>query len=414
MQQARVIISSDIGGTDPDDFQSMVHALLYSDVIDLEGLISSPFGPGRKEHIFEVIDAYAQDYENLRTHSPRYPTPEVLRALTQQGETEAAPYAGVRRTTDGSRWIVRSAERNDSRPLHILVWGGIEDLAQALHDAPHVASKLRVYFIGGPNKKWSPDAYRYIVDHHPDLWMIESNSTYRGFFLGGDQSDEWSNSGFVTRHIAGKGALGRYFATHLGGVIKMGDTPSLGWLLKGTPAEPSWPSWGGRYVRAWERPFSKFSRLTGSADRVEIFSIVEFVLPLGHNPPARPEGRMRVENQSLVGHADEQGNLRFVFCPRDAKTFRYTIESNAPGLDGQRGEIVSVLPAQSQALAPSERFLNWWTDDPSPDLAEGDHLGARSVNQWRRDFLSDFAARLRRAAAQAESATNRTTARSLR
>ncbi len=27
----RVIISTDIGGTDPDDFQSMVHLLVYSD-----------------------------------------------------------------------------------------------------------------------------------------------------------------------------------------------------------------------------------------------------------------------------------------------------------------------------------------------------------------------------------------------
>lgn len=47
----RVVVSTDIGGTDPDDFQSMVHLLVYSDVLDIEGLISSPFGPGRKQHI---------------------------------------------------------------------------------------------------------------------------------------------------------------------------------------------------------------------------------------------------------------------------------------------------------------------------------------------------------------------------
>ncbi|MFM8618331.1 MAG: nucleoside hydrolase-like domain-containing protein, partial [Opitutaceae bacterium] len=50
----RVIVSSDIGGTDPDDFQSMVHLLLCADDLDLEGLISSPYGPGRREHILEV------------------------------------------------------------------------------------------------------------------------------------------------------------------------------------------------------------------------------------------------------------------------------------------------------------------------------------------------------------------------
>ena len=42
----RVIVSTDIGGTDPDDFQSMVHFLLYADMFDVEGLISSPYGPG--------------------------------------------------------------------------------------------------------------------------------------------------------------------------------------------------------------------------------------------------------------------------------------------------------------------------------------------------------------------------------
>src|SRR5512133_1276278 len=72
-QRHRVLVSSDIGGTDPDDFQSMVQLLLYADVIDLEGLVSSPFGPGRREHILEVIERYEQDYPNLRTYSDRYP-----------------------------------------------------------------------------------------------------------------------------------------------------------------------------------------------------------------------------------------------------------------------------------------------------------------------------------------------------
>ena len=40
----RVVVSTDIGGTDPDDFQSMVHFLVYADCFDIEGLISSPFG----------------------------------------------------------------------------------------------------------------------------------------------------------------------------------------------------------------------------------------------------------------------------------------------------------------------------------------------------------------------------------
>ncbi|MHC4483997.1 MAG: DUF1593 domain-containing protein [Planctomycetota bacterium] len=204
----RVLVSTDVGGTDPDDFQSMVHLLVYADVLDIEGIISSPYGHGRKKHILQVIDCYEKDYVNLKTYSDQYPTPDALRAIAKQGETERAPYAGVRRSTEGSQWIVKCARRDDPRPLHVLVWGGIEDLAQALHDAPDILPKLRVYWIGGPNKKWGPDPFQYIATHHPKLWIIESNATYRGWFTGGNQSGQWGNRAFVSQHIAGKGALG--------------------------------------------------------------------------------------------------------------------------------------------------------------------------------------------------------------
>ena len=59
----RVIVSTDIGGSDPDDFQSMVHLLVYADVLDIEGLVSSPPKAGRAKHILEVIDAYEKDFD---------------------------------------------------------------------------------------------------------------------------------------------------------------------------------------------------------------------------------------------------------------------------------------------------------------------------------------------------------------
>ena len=85
LQKPRVIVSTDIGGTDPDDFQSMVHLLLYADVLDIEGLISSPFGLGGKSNILDVIKLYERDYTNLKTYSKDYPEPSVLRAMTKQG-----------------------------------------------------------------------------------------------------------------------------------------------------------------------------------------------------------------------------------------------------------------------------------------------------------------------------------------
>ena len=205
----RVLVSTDIGGTDPDDFQSMVHLLLYADVLDIEGLIASPFGLGRKADILRVIDAYEQDYPRLVTHSARYPRPDALRAITKQGAIDRLGPPGVGEPSEGSDWIVRCARRDDPRPLHVLVWGGIEDLAQALHDAPDILPKLRVYFIGGPNKMWSVEAYNSIEEDHPDLWIVEANSTYRGWFVGGDQRSEWGNKGFVAEHVAGRGASAR-------------------------------------------------------------------------------------------------------------------------------------------------------------------------------------------------------------
>ncbi len=75
----RVLVSTDIGGSDPDDFQSMVHLLIYADMLELEGLIASPPDRGRVRHIHEVIEAYAKDYPYLKRHSSGYPTPHALR-----------------------------------------------------------------------------------------------------------------------------------------------------------------------------------------------------------------------------------------------------------------------------------------------------------------------------------------------
>lgn len=398
----RVIVSTDIGGTDFDDFQSLVHYLLYADVFDTEGLLSSPYGAGRKEHILQVIDAYERDYSNLRTYSDRYPTPGALRAITKQGETEVAPFAGVRRPTEGSQWIIECARRDDPRPLYVLVWGGIEDLAQALHDAPDILPKLRVYFIGGPNKKWSVDAYQYIAVSHPTLWMIEANDTYQGFFNGGNMTGDLGTDTFAAAHAAGHGALGEFFAKGISfegrtrTAIRMGDTPSVTWLLHGDPTDPTQPSWGGQFVRAWTRPTETFLRPTTAADHIQQFSVFQLVLPLGAAAPTQAEARLVIENQSLAGTVNAAGAMHFRFSPKEAKEYRYTIKSNVPALDGVAGGLTAVQPSPEVAQQPAPRWPNWWTDDPDPALAEGRFLGAKTVNRWREPVLRDFAARLER------------------
>jgi hypothetical protein len=63
----RVLVSTDIGGTDPDDNQSLAHLLMYSEMFDLEGLVSSPsFGDGSTSEIYRMIDVYEKDLPKLK------------------------------------------------------------------------------------------------------------------------------------------------------------------------------------------------------------------------------------------------------------------------------------------------------------------------------------------------------------
>ena len=403
-QRPRVLVSTDIGGTDPDDFQSMVHLLVYADALDLEGIVSSPFGAGRKSDILTVIDRYERDYPNLKTHSDKYPTAAALRAITRQGALDTLGASGFGKPTEGSKWIIECARRDDPRPLHVLVWGGIEDLAQALHDAPDILPKLRVYFIGGPNKKWSVDAYNYVEQNHPKLWMIEANATYRGWFVGGNQKGEWGNQEFVTTHVAGHGALGDYFNTQLKGTIKMGDTPSVARLLRGTPEDPTQPSWGGKYVRIWDGRKTIFDRQTTVADPVEVFGVTEFVLPVPEGFSTQNTATMIFDGGVPTSVGVNEGKaLRFRFSPRDAKVWSYVIRSDFAGLDGKSGKFTAVLPPLERTGKPSTVHPNWWIDDPAPAAAESVHPGAKSVSQWREEFLRDFAARMDRCKSPATS-----------
>ncbi|TWU29841.1 pectate lyase [Bythopirellula polymerisocia] len=392
----RIVVSSDIGGTDPDDVQSMVHLLIYADSLDIEGLVSSPYGQGRKEHIMQVIDAYGHDLPNLKTYSDKYPTPDALRALCKQGAIDTPGDSGVGESTEGSDWIIQCAKREDSRPLNVLVWGGIDDLAQALRDAPEILPKLRVYFIGGPNKKWSVDAYNYIEQNHPYLWIIEANATYRGWFVGGNQKGEWNNKEFVAKHIAEHGALGDFFVNAKDD-IKMGDTPSVARLLHGTPEDPSQPGWGGKYVPIWDGRKTIFDRLTTEADTAEVFGVTEFALPKPDDFSAQNTASMIFDGGVPASKGVIEGDvLRFRFSPRDAKVWSYVIKSDFAGLDGKSGKFEAVSPPITRTGRRSTVHPNWWIDDPDPAVAEGVHPGAKSVNRWREDFLRDFAGRMDR------------------
>lgn len=403
----RVIVSTDIGGTDFDDYQSLVHLLLFSDDIHLEGLISSPWGPvrNRVNEILKTIDQYALDYPNLKTWSSDYPTPEYLRSITRQGGMDSAPPEGYSHPTDASRLIIEAAKRQDTRPLWILVWGGIDDLAQALHDDPAIKDTIRVYYIGGPNKKWSTAAYNYISRYHPDLYIIENNSTYRGWFTGGEQQNELDGATFVAKHLKGHGALGNYFNEYGAGQLKMGDTPAVAYVLGPNPEDPSQESkGGGRFVRAWDRPAYTFNKTPSSADVVETYGMVELIVhPQGVAPKGTTASLVVPASAKVTdrfpGFAAADGTWHFRFVPKSSQVWTYTIESSWEKLkDNAGGSFTSLPPATFSPTPPSTHYPNWWTDNPDPALAEdvppfGPQQGVKTINQWRATYLTDFASR---------------------
>ena len=124
----RILISTDIGGTDPDDFQSVIHLLMYADLFQIEGLVSSPYGKGRKKNLLDMIDFYDKDFRQLKKHSTGFPEPNSLRKVCKQGDIAGASFKGFGSATEGSDWIIKCAKKASDQPLWVLVWGGLEDL----------------------------------------------------------------------------------------------------------------------------------------------------------------------------------------------------------------------------------------------------------------------------------------------
>lgn len=397
----RVLISTDIGGTDPDDNQSLAHLLMYSDQVELEGLVSSPsYGKGSTTEIFRMIDLYEKDLPKLEGHQSGFAKPDFLRSITKQGKIGAAPFAGVTEATEGSNWIIQSAQKPDSRPLWVLVWGGLEDLAQALHDAPQIRKKIRVYWIGGPNKKWSTNSYAYIAQNFPDLWMIEVNSSYYGLFSNNQQPDVIRTTDYYEKHIQGAGFLGADFKNYYEGEIKMGDTPSLLYLLNGDPENPLGESWGGSFEKISRSARVIFDRPTTLQDSVAFCTIVEFRFegPKIEVPVNSEVFWMEVpygkSKQIWPGYYLGNGIYALRYAPKQAEILNYKFTSSVQGFNPKEGQLVvtNLWPGKSN----QEDYIlgeNWYSDSSDANLYDGKLQGGKTILKWRNAILEDWALR---------------------
>lgn len=392
----RILISTDIGGTDDDDFQSMIHFLMFSDKFDTEGLVSSPsFGDGRKQDILDMIDLYEKDLPKLKSHA-NLASPAALRAIAKQGVPGQAPFKGYRTATEGSEWIIKCANKKSDRPLWVLVWGGLEDVAQALHDAPQIKNRIKVYWIGGPNKKWGINAYTYIAKNFPDLWIIENNSSYQGLFLHGKTFEDLEFNDYYDKHIQALGHMGKQFKNYYGGSVKMGDTPSLLYVMNGTPDNPAAENWGGSFVKINRSARRVFERNTTVKDTVSVYSDVElyFKGPVIQCPPDSSCFTMEVLGQTWAGFYFGNGRYGIRYSPKKSGTVPYITKSNIKGLEVQKGEFVVDNKWPGKA-SPDDYKLgnNWYSDRPDAGLFYADQQGGKTVSKWRQVFLDDWAKR---------------------
>ena len=121
--------------SDPDDIQSMVRFLLYSNDLEVEGLVASSgtyANIANKSNIHDILNLYDQVDENLRKHDPRYPTADQLRSVTWEGRSgnwgkPANDIIGEGKDSEASEAIIKIIDREDSRPVWIGFWGGPQE-----------------------------------------------------------------------------------------------------------------------------------------------------------------------------------------------------------------------------------------------------------------------------------------------
>ncbi len=308
----RLVVLTDITN-EPDDQESMVRLLVYSNEYDVEGIIATTSthlrSQVRKDKIETLIRSYGEVTKNLEKHADGYPSMNYLLGITS-GHLPLYSMEGVGKGKDskGSDLIIHAADKNDERPLWISVWGGANCLAQALWkiretrseaEVKKFVSKLKVYSISDQDfsGQWIrenfPDLF-YIVDPSAgDSWLEYYRATWTG--ISGDRLNK--NGPEYLFHLVDNPWLAENIRENHGPLganyikfdyIMEGDTPSflglvnngLGWYVS-----PAYGGWGGRYELY--RSYAEKGKIWTSS----IHTQDEIILP---------DGRKEASNQATI------------------------------------------------------------------------------------------------------------------
>lgn len=299
MEKNRYIVLTDINPSylpwaEKDDIQSLIRLFLYTNEIDLEGIIlcSSCFvkkGGGKRALalVRRILKAYGAVKPNLDRHSDGYPSMERLKkilclGIPSYGRAPGDGFAGEKYMDNpGVRRIIEAVDDPDPRPVWIGLWGGANTLAQAIWQVGQTRSllelnaflsKIRIHSISDQDNsaKWIREQYGnrlfYIVtpsdgtvsgakDYFRAVWPGISADRNRhgsedgirpGGFAGADT--DMISAQWLKKYIRSKGPLGRQYPKTV--FIMEGDTPAfLGLIPNGlnVPECPDYGGWSGRY-----------------------------------------------------------------------------------------------------------------------------------------------------------------------
>jgi hypothetical protein len=271
-EKPRVIVLTDIEN-EPDDAMSLVRFLVYSNQWDVEGLVATTSVHQQNKtaawRIKEIVEAYDKVRDNLLLHEPGFPAKDYLLSIISEGLPVYGMNAvGEGKDSPGSEMLIKSIDKNDDRPVWVVVWGGPNVLAQALwkvsktrtpDELSKFVSKIRVHTISDQDnsgpwiRKTFPNLF-YICSpgvstgggYHSSTWVGIGGEKFHGRFTGSDFSIV--DNPWLDVHIRSKGPLGAQYP-HMDYLME-GDTPTFLYLINnglGNPEHPDWGSWGGRY-----------------------------------------------------------------------------------------------------------------------------------------------------------------------
>ena len=250
----RIVITCD---PELDDNNSLIRFLLYSNDLEVEGLIYASSGfhwkgdgkgtkwyvPGREyarfgldtcpceswrwakdEHfIHDAVEAYAKVYPNLKVHNPNYPVPDVLKSKISYGNIEFD--GDISKDSPGSDLIKSLMLDDKPGPLFITAWGGQSTIARALKSIQEqyenttqweaIKKKISRKVVLLPSGDQDDTYAKYIKPNWPDIDYRQftggPNYGYGAQLRAKSEDSIYMTASWMKENISDRGPLGALY-----------------------------------------------------------------------------------------------------------------------------------------------------------------------------------------------------------